>query len=121
MDEGISGGRRSVSRKTKIFICKQCGSCCRWPGYVFLTNEDVAVIAEQIDLAEREFIDSYTRLSSNRGQLSLVEKENGECVFLDGSVCRIYKARPRQCRDFPGIWHVEGDCPGFGRPIEPPD
>ena len=34
---------------------------------------------------------------------SLIEYDNGDCVFFDGKTrkCRVYAARPRQCRTWP--------------------
>ena len=41
----------------------------------------------------------------------------GACVFLEGDRCRVYAGRPRQCRDFPRRWRVEGPCPGRSPPV----
>ena len=81
------------------FVCRQCGACCRWPGSVLLEAADVAAAA--------------AALARNRAQLTLKETPDGACEFLaaDGR-CRIYAARPRQCRDFPQGWRVAG-CPGL--------
>jgi uncharacterized protein len=32
-----------------------------------------------------------------------LRQPRGECVFLDGTLCMIYDARPRACRDFPHL------------------
>ena len=90
--------------------CTGCGDCCRWPGHVFLTEADIAVLSAAVGLDERTFIDRHTRLASNRSQLSLREKADGACEFLDGDRCAVYAARPQQCRDFPRTWRVDG-CP----------
>lgn len=94
------------------FACRQCGACCRWPGTVLLEAGDVAAAAAALGLAERDFIERHAVLARNRAQLILRETPDGACEFLqaDGR-CRIYAARPRQCRDFPRGWHVAG-CPG---------
>ena len=55
-----------------------------------------------------DFTERYTRLSDNRLRLSLKEKENGECVFLEGKTCSVYPVRPEQCAEFPTAWSVEG-------------
>ena len=95
------------------FICQQCGACCRWPGSVLLDSADLAAAAAALGLAEGEFIEEFTTLAQNRAQLTLKEAPDGACVFLNASErCRIYSARPRQCRDFPHAWRVAG-CPGL--------
>lgn len=95
------------------FICQHCGSCCRWPGSVLLERGDIASLALAMGLSEDEFIATHTMLARNRAQLTLKERPDGSCEFLDETGrCRIYAARPRQCRDFPHGWHVEG-CPGL--------
>jgi Fe-S-cluster containining protein len=71
-----------------------------------------------LGLTEGEFIEAYTVLARNRAQLTLQEQPGGACEFLDeAGHCRIYEARPRQCRDFPQGWRVTG-CPGLdGMPV----
>lgn len=59
-------------------------------------------------VSEDDFIARYTRLRRDRRGLSLVEKENGECVFLDGTACAVQSAKPQQCRDFPNLWRFPG-------------
>lgn len=96
------------------FACQRCGACCRWPGTVLLTAEDVAAAAEFLGLGGGEFVETYTALARNRAQLALKEAPDGACVFLDAAGrCRIYAARPRQCRDFPHGWRVAG-CSAAG-------
>ena len=96
------------------FVCRQCGACCRWPGSVLLETTDAEAAAAALGLTAAEFIERHAALARNRAQLTLKEAPDGACEFLkaDGR-CRIYAARPRQCRDFPHGWRVAG-CPGLG-------
>ena len=95
------------------FACRRCGACCRWPGSVLLEAADVAAAAAFLGLPEGEFIERHAALARNRAQLTLNEAPGGACEFLDAAGrCRIYAARPKQCRDFPRAWRVEG-CPGL--------
>lgn len=57
-------------------------------------------------MGEGEFIQKFTRLTRDRRGLSLEEKRNGECVFLEGSNCSVQPVKPPQCRDFPNLWNV---------------
>ena len=96
------------------FACRRCGACCRWPGSVLLEEADVAAAAAALGLDPAEFVQKHAALARNRAQLTLKEGAEGACEFLDSAgVCRIYAARPRQCRDFPHRWRVAG-CPGLG-------
>ncbi|MFH1680553.1 MAG: YkgJ family cysteine cluster protein [Candidatus Eisenbacteria bacterium] len=101
------------------FTCARCGECCRWPGHVLLSESDIARLAGALGLEERETIDMYARLASNRAQLALAERADGSCVFLDGSACLVYAARPDQCRSYPHAWRVREPCPGFSRKRTP--
>ncbi|MDR0993925.1 MAG: YkgJ family cysteine cluster protein [Verrucomicrobiota bacterium] len=93
------------------FVCQRCGACCRWPGSVLLTDADIVAAAAGLQLPEETFIAHYTQLARNRAQLTLKEQVDGSCLLLDASgSCRIYDGRPRQCREFPDGWRVEG-CP----------
>lgn len=94
------------------FLCRRCGACCRWPGSVLLAEPDIAAAAAALGMPEEAFIAAHTVLARNRAQLTLKEHADGACEFLDKTGnCRIYAARPRQCRDFPSGWRVAG-CPG---------
>jgi uncharacterized protein len=98
------------------FRCRRCGACCRWPGSVLLDDADLASAAKALGMEEMVFIQSCTELAANRAQLTLRERDDGACLFLeDSGTCRIYAARPRQCRDFPRGWRVEG-CPALDAP-----
>jgi len=56
--------------------------------------------------------------------ISLLERENHDCVFLEKYGCSVYKARPVQCATYPfwntivadrQSWEREADwCPGIG-------
>ena len=80
---------------------------------MLLEAADIAAAAAALGLEEREFIERHAVLARNRAQLTLKEAADGACEFLEASgACRLYAARPRQCRDFPHGWTVAG-CPGL--------
>ena len=95
-----------------IFSCRRCGACCRAPGYVYLTQADVARLAATLDMTEEEFAGRHAELGPNRAQLRLAGGVRGACMFLRGKNCRVYDARPEQCRQFPLAWGGAGDCAG---------
>ncbi len=95
------------------FQCRECGTCCRWPGHVLLTDGDIARLAAASGLPEKLFIERYTILAGNRRQLSLAEQPDGRCIFLKENRCTCYDARPNQCRDFPNGWRDTKGCPAL--------
>ena len=91
------------------FRCTRCGTCCKWPGYVRLKDNEIANIADFLGITKLEFTDKYTKLTSDRRGLSLIEKEDGSCIFFDDPpACKINPVKPLQCRNFPLIWNFEG-------------
>jgi Fe-S-cluster containining protein len=108
------------------FQCTQCGDCCTGaPGFVWVNKEEIAALAQQVGMPVAEFEAKYVRTVGIRK--SLVEYENGDCVFFDGVArkCTVYEARPRQCRTWP-FWesNVQTEeswqqtceaCPGSGK------
>lgn len=108
------------------FRCSQCGDCCTGaPGYVWVNDAEVKAIAEKIGMPLDEFEKKYVRKVGIRK--SLVEYDNGDCVFFDPQArkCTVYEARPRQCRTWP-FWESNirtpeaweetcQACPGSGK------
>lgn len=97
----------------RSFKCTGCGTCCRWSGSVLLTDEDITALAQRTGLTEEEFIDRHTRLAPHRIGLALRDAPDGACLFLEGSRCSVYEARPEQCRTFPFAWSVPEGCPAL--------
>jgi Fe-S-cluster containining protein len=106
------------------FTCTMCGKCCTGePGFVWVTDEELAKLAKFAGEPEQEFRAVYTR--TIRGRRTLKEKANGDCVFYDREIgCTVYPVRPAQCRTWP-FWEsnlkspkawekTEAVCPGSG-------
>lgn len=107
------------------FTCTRCGACCTGaPGYVWVTAEEIARLAESRGEPIDEFSRRYVRRVGSR--YSLIEKPGGDCVFWDAKAgCTVYQARPTQCRTWP-FWEENVEtpedwerttraCPGSGR------
>ena len=107
------------------FECTRCGKCCTGePGYVWVTEEELAAIARFLGEPLREVRALYAR--KVRGCISLREKANGDCVFWDKEKgCTVYAVRPPQCRTWP-FWDSNvatpedwertcSVCPGSGK------
>ncbi len=113
------------------FECQGCGRCCTGdPGYVWVEDEEIAALANALQMSREEFEQLFVRWVGQRR--SLVELPNGDCVFFDNQSrrCRVYELRPRQCRTWP-FWesNVRSNqawqqtcrvCPGSGQgPVVP--
>jgi Fe-S-cluster containining protein len=107
------------------FKCTQCGNCCTGaPGFVWVNKEEVAALAARLNLSVDDFERDYVRKVGVRK--SLIEYDNGDCVFFDGESrrCTVYEDRPRQCRTWPfwesnvrtpEAWQETCEiCPGSG-------
>jgi Fe-S-cluster containining protein len=91
------------------YQCVRCGNCCRWPGDVNVTGSEVTAIATFLGREESEFVENCTRLNANRTGLSIIDKPNGECLFLAGTnICLIQSVKPLQCSGFPNVWNFPG-------------
>ncbi|MGI5832570.1 MAG: YkgJ family cysteine cluster protein [Thermoguttaceae bacterium] len=93
------------------FGCLQCGRCCTGePGFVWVTEEEIAEIARAVGLPKSLFEDRFVRRA--RGKKSLTEFSNGDCVLYDPRTrgCRVYAQRPVQCRTWP-FWDQNIDRP----------
>jgi Fe-S-cluster containining protein len=107
------------------FRCTRCGHCCTGaPGVVWVTDAEIAAIAEYREEAPAQMKALYTYPVN--GERSLREKANGDCVFYDRTAgCTIYPVRPAQCRTWP-FWESNvrtpqdwqrtcAVCPGSGQ------
>ena len=94
----------SAHRRGLRFECQQCSSCCcGGPGYVWLPDADIALLADHLNLAVDAFMQTCCRFVEVEGgrALSLRERKNYDCVFLENGRCSVYEARPVQCRRYP--------------------
>lgn len=121
------------------FQCTMCGNCCTGPeGYVLVSDEEVARLADRFGLPSAEIIERYTHVTREGRSLRETPSPAGlDCIFLDRTsvpgraVCGIYEDRPAQCRTWP-FWstivrsqrdweQARRRCPGIGRgPLTPP-
>ena len=90
------------------YQCQRCTNCCRWPGDVKLSDAEVESIAGFLGMDPGIFIERFTRLRADRLGLSLIDRADHSCIFLEGRDCRINEVKPQQCRDFPNKWNFPG-------------
>jgi len=107
------------------FTCTQCGNCCTGPpGYVWISDDEIARLAEFLKLSVREVRLRYCRKVGSRWSLKERKTPEGnyDCIFLRDEPlppaqkrdlapseplpqrrrsCSIYAVRPLQCRTWP--------------------
>ena len=91
-----------------FFQCQRCGNCCKWPGEVLVNDDEIDTIADYLEMPAAAFVERYTKVRANRQGLTLKERPNHECIFLDGIECTINDVKPAQCRGFPNTWNFPG-------------
>ena len=69
---------------------------------------DAKTAVAHVGMGEDEFIQRHTRIRPDRRGLSLLEKEDASCEWLEGSDCTLQSVKPRQCRAFPNDWNFPG-------------
>ena len=110
------------------FSCQGCSYCCSSePGYVFLSQDDLTRMSEGLGLSEDEFIRIYCRKVDMGAfeMISLLEKDNYDCIFLTENGCKAYPFRPLQCSTYPFWAHIlesredweneAKSCPGINK------
>ncbi len=107
----VSIMERRSQQLQRVFRCIRCSACCRVGGDMFLTRDDVEVIAgylgvtypnlERIPVAEVPGSNGLYKLTITR-PCFFMDKETGECT--------IYEARPQACFEYPFNLHAKGDC-----------
>ena len=110
------------------FECQGCSYCCSAePGYVFLSSQDIDKLSTHLGLTKSKFIETYCRYVNmgNFKMISLIEKDNYDCIFLSNKGCMVYESRPCQCATYPfwanivesqEDWDNEAkSCPGINK------
>jgi Fe-S-cluster containining protein len=93
-----------MKREGLRFECTQCGECCvnrDEYAHVYADRRELRRLAELLEMTLEEFRRRYAFVDEDGWtQLAVIEDH---CVFLDmeSGSCRVYAARPIQCRTFP--------------------
>lgn len=124
-------GTTDTGERGLRFTCTMCGNCCTGaPGYVLFTDEEAASMAADLGITPAQFLRDFTHEGPHGRSLNETHTEHGfDCVFLDRksspgkALCRVYRARPAQCRTWPfwpdnltskHHWNRAGrTCPGL--------
>ncbi len=109
------------------FGCTRCGNCCRQPGFVWLTVDEMASIASHLKLSVEAFQARFDVQWDADAQSWRIDAVDGEgCPLLDGNSCTVHPVKPAQCRTFPfwpellddrDAWQAAKEfCPGMDAP-----
>ncbi len=91
-----------IEKEGLPFACTGCGKCCTGaPGYIWVNDEEIDAIADQLNLSRSDFLANYTEEVEGRVSLLELPERNNDCIFLEGKGCTIYDVRPTQCRTYP--------------------
>ena len=103
------------------FKCQACGACCHNKA-IEVGPSETARLAGNRGLPVNEFV----RLFTEEDGLTLRNRPDGSCVFLDEDRCAVHPDRPLVCRMFPiglirdglgneryGVMPLHPDCLGI--------
>jgi Fe-S-cluster containining protein len=93
--------RRIAESIAEQIDCTQCANCCR-VATVKVSERDVARLARYLRIRREDFVSQYTAQSEEEGMI-LKRTEDAGCVFLEGTTCTVYEARPDICERFPHL------------------
>ena len=97
---------RQIAIETEEAIdCTICANCCR-EATVRMTERDVEKLSKFLRVKRSRFVEDYCQESEDEG-LILKRTESG-CIFLEGTACTVYEARPHNCEYFPHLVRGEG-------------
>jgi Fe-S-cluster containining protein len=94
-----------------------CTACCRQPGWVYLTEEDLVRAAAHLGMTPAEFETRHVYRTAHK--LRFRKPRGSQCPFLEETGCAIHPNKPEQCRTFPFWPEILDDpeeasyCPGI--------
>ena len=93
--------RRIAQEIEEQIDCTQCGNCCR-VATARVTDRDAGRLAGFLRISPAQFLAEYTAADPEEGRILRRSEETG-CVFLEGTTCTVYQARPDACQRFPHL------------------
>lgn len=82
--------------------CTACANCCRY-SIVAVSQPEIESIARHLGTTAKAAALLYTTADPEGTADRHLKSTADACVFLDGSLCMVYEARPQTCRNFPHI------------------
>ena len=84
-----------------------------------MTHADIERAADHLDMNPDQFKELYCEFDRVSKAWHLIDQDDDEksCIFLQkDNGCRIHKAKPQQCEDFPRKWrpsNIMDFCEGW--------
>ena len=100
--------RRIAEEVEEQVDCTQCANCCK-VATVELHQRDVEKLAKFLRITPARFLKDYTVETEDEG--IILRREESGCVFLSGTECTVYEARPTTCEYFPHMVRGAGSIP----------
>jgi hypothetical protein len=97
--------RRTGQRIEEEIDCTVCANCCKVAS-VPLLERDIERLARFFRVGIAQLKATYTKVDEE-GERVLKRTPEG-CVFLSGTECTVYEARPSNCVNFPHIVRGQG-------------
>ena len=90
------------------FSCTMCGNCCSGRrGSVQFDEAEAEAMAAKLEVDLATFYAQFTRKKASELKEIKAGRHGWDCIMLDRvsqpgkALCRLYEARPRQCRTWP--------------------
>lgn len=93
--------RRIAEGVEEQIDCTECGNCCK-VATARVSERDVERLARHLRIKPERFLADYTMDGGEEGTI-LRRTEGDGCVFLEGTACTVYDARPETCQRFPHV------------------
>ncbi len=82
------------------FLCQAgCIRCCEQKGFVYVSRDDIARLAEHLGITRAEFKRRY--LCGRPSLWRLRKPRKKQCPFLLADGCSVHLVKPLQCSSFP--------------------
>lgn len=82
------------------FQCLKSGNCCRCPGVVHVTPENIESMAAIKKMTVFDFVNEYV-IRQNGWSVVASSTFRPECFLNEKNQCDVYEARPLQCKTYP--------------------
>lgn len=121
----IDEGKLAAEIKAAGFRCRMCAECCKTEygdNTVTVFPFEIERIRGITGLSREKIVTPMPSLDTDpEGNVHTFEwvlRKNGDCVFLEGGLCRIYGCRPLICSTYP-FYLLDGrlmvsECRGLG-------
>ena len=115
-----------MKKKTKAFICKMTGNCCKGEGGIVTDLPEQTRLAEFLNIPTEELRSKYLE---QRGKKWMMKCDDTDyCIFFNKEKgCLVHPAKPDVCKAWPFFrgnlvdeesWKMSQDyCPGINKDI----